>query len=140
MKDFKEIADKNPFVVPQNYFEEVTGKIIASTEGSEPATRTKGLYHRLKPYLAIAASVAVLVLISFTALKIFRPQDKAGVIPLMSLQEFSDTYINDIDVLTLEEDLTSIASYDRVPDVSNAEIIDYLILENVDLDDIYEIL
>lgn len=140
MKDLKEIAEKNPFGVPENYFEEVNSRIIASTAGSEPETRTKGLYSRLKPYLAVAASVAVLVLISFTALKIFSPSENRGVIPFISLQEFNDTYINDIDVLTLEEDLTAIASYDHLPDVSNAEIIDYLILENVDLDDIYEIL
>jgi hypothetical protein len=126
--------------VPENYFEEVNSKIIASTKGIEPGNRTKGLYRRLKPYLAVAASVAVLVLISFTALKIFRPSDNRGAIPFISLQEFSDTYINDIDALTLEEDLTAIASYDRLPDVSNADIIDYLILENVELDDIYEIL
>jgi len=140
MKDLKEIAEKNPFGVPENYFEEVNSRIIASTAGSEPETRTKGLYRRLKPYLAVAASVAVLVLLSFTALKIFSPSENRGVIPFISLQEFNDTYINDIDVLTLEEDLTAIASYDHLPDVSNAEIIDYLILENVDLDDIYEIL
>jgi len=140
MKDLKEIAGKSPFVVPENYFEEINSRIIASTEGIEQVTPAKGLYLRMKPYLAVAASVAVLVLLSFTALKIFSPSENRGVIPTVSLQEFSDTYINDIDALTLEEELPAIASWDRLPDVSNAEIIDYLILENVDLDDIYEIL
>lgn len=140
MKDLKEIAEKNPFGVPENYFEEVNSRIIASTAGIETESVTKGLYRRLKPYLAVAASIAVLVILSYSALKVFNPSDNKGVIPSISLQEFSDTYINDIDVLTLEEDLTAIASYDHLPDVSNAEIIDYLILENVDLDDIYEIL
>jgi hypothetical protein len=140
MKDLKEITDKNPFGVPENYFEEFNSKIIASTAGRAPETRKKGLYRRLKPYLAVAASVAVLVLLSYTALKIFRPSENVDVIPFVSLQEVIDSYINDIDVLTLEEEFTAIASYDRVPEVSNAEIIDYLILENIDLDDIYEIL
>ncbi len=140
MKDFKEIADKNPFGVPENYFEELNSKIIASTAGSEPETRTKGLYRRMKPYLAVAASVAVLVLFSYTALKVFNPSDKKGKIPYLSLQEFSETYLNDIDIFTLEENITAFASNDKLPDVSNDEIIDYLILENVDLNDIYEIL
>jgi len=140
MKDLKEIADKNPFGVPENYFEELNSKIIASTAGSEPETRTKGLYRRLKPYLAVAASVAVLVLLSYTALKVFDPSDKKGEIPYMSFQEFSETYLYDIDVLTLEENLTAIASNNQLPDVSNEEIFDFLILENVDLNDIYEIL
>ncbi len=94
----------------------------------------------MKPFLAVAASVAVLILLSYTALKIFLPADKPPEIPEISLQEFSDSYLNDFDILTLEEGTDPLAYNDKVPDVSDAEIIDYLILEDVDLNDIYEIL
>ncbi|MCU0462363.1 MAG: hypothetical protein MUF36_10180 [Bacteroidales bacterium] len=140
MKDLKDIADKNPFKVPENYFEEVNRKIIASNAGKVNETKPEGIYRRLKPFLAVAASVAVLILLSYTALKIFRPSDITGKLPEISLQEFSDTYLNDIDILTLEEGIPAVASYDGVHEVSNAEIIDYLIVENIDLNEIYEIL
>ncbi|MCX6333802.1 MAG: hypothetical protein NT092_05795 [Bacteroidia bacterium] len=140
MKDLKEIADKNPFKVPENYFGEINNKIISLTTGIEPEVRKKGLYRRMRPVLAIAASVAVLILLGFAAMKIFQPSGRTGQTPEISLQEFSDTYLNDIDVLTLEEDADPLAFYTKVSDVSNSEIIDYLILENIDLNDIYEIL
>jgi hypothetical protein len=73
-------------------------------------------------------------------MKIFQPSGRTGQTPEISLQEFSDTYLNDIDVLILEEDADPLAFYTKVSDVSNSEIIDYLILENIDLNDIYEIL
>jgi hypothetical protein len=140
MKNHDEITNKNPFKVPENYFEEVNRKIIASTAGAETGYRQKGLYRRLRPILAIAASVAVLILLSYAALKIFLPSGNTAKIPEISLQEFSDTYLNDIDVLSLEEAVDPAALYDKVPDVSNSEIIDYLILENIDLNEIYELL
>jgi hypothetical protein len=140
MKDLKDIADKSPFKVPENYFEEVNKKIIASTAEKVNETKPEGIYRRLKPFLAVAATVAVLILLSYTALKIFKPASITGKIPEISLQEFSDTYLNDIDILTLEEGASAIASFDGVYDVSDADIIDYLIVENIDLNDIYEIL
>lgn len=140
MKDLKEITERNPFKVPENYFEEVNRKIIASTTGAEPLPKPHGLFRRLKPFLAVAASVAVLILLSYAALKIFLPVDKTSAMPGISLQEFSESYLNDFDIPTLEEGTDPIAYYDKVPDVSDAEIIDYLMLENVNLNDIYEIL
>jgi hypothetical protein len=140
MKDLKEITDRNPFKIPEDYFGEVTTKIISSTTGIVPGSKPRGLYSRMKPFLAVAACVAVLILLSFAALKIFLPSDKTVQIPEISLQEFSDTYLYDIDILTLEENISPIAFYSKVPDVSDSEIVDYLVLENVDLNDIYEIL
>ena len=140
MKDLKEITDKNPFKVPENYFEELSRKIISVTAGSEPQKKPEGSYHRLRPFMAIAASFLILALLSYTALRLFLPADKIPEMPEISLQEFSDTYLNDIDIFTLEEGVAPIASYDRIPDVTDSDIIDYLILENIDLNDIYEIL
>ncbi len=140
MKDLKEITGGNPFKVPENYFEEVNRKIISATAGEETQARPAGIYRRMKPFLAIAASVAVLILLSYTALKIFLPADEKGVMPEISLREFSEIYLDDLDILTLEENTDPLAFSDKVPDVSNSEIIEYLILENVNLDEIYEIL
>ena len=140
MKNLDKITNKNPFKVPENYFEEVNRKIIASTTGAETEEKQKGLYRRLRPFLAAAASVAVLILLSYAALKIFLPSGNTAKMPEMSFQEFSDSYLDDIDVLSLEEAVDPAAFYDKVPDISSSEIIDYLILENIDLNEIYELL
>jgi hypothetical protein len=122
MKESDKIPGKNPFKVPENYFEDVTRKIISATVEAEistgPEVRKIGLFRRLRPALAIAASVVLLVLLSYTALRIFLPDNKNGKISEISLMEI----------------------YDRVPEVSNSEIIDYLILENVGINEIYELL
>ena len=141
MKKLNEITGKNPFKVPDNYFEEVNRKIISATAGAAvPETRKAGLYARLRPYLAAAASVAVIVFLSYTAVKIFIPAKKTGIIPEISLQEFSESYLNDIDILTLEENADPSILSEEVPDISKSEIIDYLLLENIDINEIYELL
>ncbi len=140
MKKINEITGKNPFKVPENYFEEVNRKIISATAGTVPETRKPGLHVRLRPYLAVAASVAVLVLLSYTAVKIFLPVNKTGIIPEISMQEFSESYLNDIDILTLEENADLSLFPEEVPDISKSEIIDCLILDNIDINEIYELL
>jgi hypothetical protein len=140
MKELKDISEKSPFKVPENYFEEVNRKIISATAGPETQLKPKGLYRIMRPALAIAATVAIVLLLGYAALKIFLPDGRPGSIPEISLQEFSDSYLDDIDILTLEDEITPIAYYDKIPDVSNSEIIDYLMFENLDLNEIYEIL
>ncbi|MCU0472000.1 MAG: hypothetical protein MUC93_01370 [Bacteroidales bacterium] len=140
MKNLKEIKDRNPFKVPDNYFEEVNRKIISSTDRYETFVLKKGLSHRMRPLLSVAAAVAVLILLGYATIKIFFPSENYKQVPEISMQEFSDSYLNDIDVLTLEEYIDPMAFYDKVPDVSNSEIIDYLMLEDVGLNEISELL
>jgi hypothetical protein len=47
-----------------------------------------------------------------------------------------ESFINDIDISILEENTSSIVS-EQVPDVPHKDIIDYLLLENIELTDIY---
>ena len=71
MKKFKDIPEKNPFKVPDNYFEEVNRKIISATVGIEQETKRISMYNRFRPYLLIAASVTGLILITYSAITIF---------------------------------------------------------------------
>jgi len=107
-------------------------------EERQPGNKSK--YRRIRPFLAIAASIALLAVIGFGALRLLVPEGRLPEIPEISLEEFTDRYLYDIDILTLEEGATPVASFDNVPGLTSSEIIDYLILENVDLNDIYEIL
>jgi hypothetical protein len=138
MKQFIEISDKNPFKVPENYFEEVNRKIISSTSGYRSEKKNIGLYRKLRPYLAIAASVAILAVLSYMAIHNFSSRDDKPVLPEITLNEFSDHYLNDIDNLTLEENTGTVAPVFAHSDLNSSEIIDYLVFENIDINEIYE--
>jgi hypothetical protein len=138
MKELKEISDKNPFKVPDNYFDEVNRKIISSAECYSSERKEISLYRKLRPYIAVAASVAVLLVLSYTAIHILsRAKDKSAF-PEITLNEFSDNYLNDIDILTLEESARSIEPDIARIYINTKDIIDYLVLENIDMNDIYE--
>jgi hypothetical protein len=137
MKKSDNIPDKNPFKVPENYFEEVNSKIISATTGAETVIRKVSVFNRFRKSILVAASVAGFILISYTAIKLLTP---AGVNSRVSetLKEISpDSYINDIDLSELEENASSLNLSEEGPDVSKKDIIDYLLRENVDLNDIY---
>ena len=137
MKKSDNIPDKNPFKVPENYFEEVNSKIISATTGEETVIRKVSVFNRFRKSILVAASVAGFIIISYTAIKLLTP---AGVNSRVSetLKEISpDSYINDIDLSELEENASSLILTEEGPDVSKKDIIDYLLRENVDLNDIY---
>ena len=137
MKKSDNIPDKNPFKVPENYFDEVNSKIISATTGAETVIRKVSIFNRFRTSILVAASIAGFILISYTAIKLLTP---AGVNSRVSetLKEISpDSYINDIDLSALEENASSLILTEEGPDVSKKDIIDYLLRENVDLNDIY---
>ncbi len=141
MEKLKNIPDKNPFRVPENYFEEVNKKILASAAGTVPEPEKRGLYLRLRPTLGVAASVAVLVIASYLAVKVIVPgSDTNNMIPEISLQEFSESYLDDIDIRLLEQNSDPLVMTGIVPEFSKSEIIDYLLLENINESEIYELL
>lgn len=102
MKKLNDTESKNPFRVPENYFEDMTRKIMSVAAGTKPGAERKGLYRRLRPILAAAATIAAFILLSYTAMKIFLPKT-GNSLPQISMEEFSELYLNDIDILTLEK-------------------------------------
>ncbi len=141
MEKIKNISGKNPFKVPESYFEEVNKKILASTAGIEAESQKRRLSFRLRPILAVAASVAVLVIASYFAVRIFVPgSGKGDMLPEITLQEFSESYLNDIDIQMLEQNSDPLVMSGEVPEISKSEIIDYLLLENINEEEIYELL
>ena len=138
MQKLNEIRDKNPFKVPENYFEEVNRKIISVTSGNAQEVKKIRLYNRFKPYLLIAASVTGIIMISYSAIKLLAPDKTKLQLTELINPEFSQSYINDIDVFTLEENASLLVLADEVPDVNKSDIIDYLLKENIEITDIYE--
>lgn len=138
MTKLKEIPDKNPFKVPENYFEEFNGKIISVTSGSAMERGKIGLYYRLRPYFLIAASVAGFILLSYTAIKLLTPPVTDSGESEVTTNEYSDYYINNFDINALEENAALLVIPEDGAELNKTEIIDYLLLENIELNDIYE--
>jgi len=138
MKKLDDISKKNPFKVPDNYFEEVNRKIISVTADADESVRKISIFKRFRTSLLVAASIAGFVIISYSALKILAP-DRSGYQVSEAIFELNqDSLINDIDILSLEESAASFELSEEGPDVSKKDIIEYLMLENIELNDIYE--
>ena len=138
MKKFINIPDNNPFKVPDNYFEDVNRKIISATSGFDQEVRKISIYNRFRTRLLVAASVASFIIISYSAIKLLT-HDKTNSQVSQVLHEINtESYINDIDISSLEEDASSLVFTEELPDVSKKDIIDYLLRENIELNDIYE--
>ncbi len=138
MKKYENIAGKSPFRVPDGYFEEVNKKIIAATSGNATESKGRRSLFRFRPYLMAAASIAGFIIISFSAVRLYESNRiNRHHSELLPEDEFS-LYLNDLDVYSLEENAGSVDIHDKGPDVSQAEIIEYLVLENIEINDIYE--
>jgi len=138
MKKQDKTGKKNPFIVPDGYFEEVNRKIISATSGKSPFKIKSGLLLRFRPYLMAAASVAGFIILSYSAIKVIALHrinlQKSEII----LEEYISLYLNDLDIYSIEENSASLAIPEPGPDVSKEEIMEYLVFENIEIGEIYE--
>jgi hypothetical protein len=126
----------NPFRIPENFFEDVNRKIISSLPENEAVKA--GIFIRLKPVLKLAAFISGFILASYLIIKILNPPANQQFDNEITLNEFSESYLNDIEFAVTDEEEAVIMIPEVVPDVSNSELIDYLIMENINTDEIYE--
>jgi hypothetical protein len=138
MKNLDDIGKKNPFKVPDNYFEDLNSKIISATSGSDESVRKISVYTRFRTSILIAASVAGFIIVSYSALKLFAPDKTESRVSEAIYDMNQDSLMNDIDISTLEESASALALPDEGPDVSKKDLIDYLMFENIEINDIYE--
>jgi hypothetical protein len=138
MKDIDKIPEGNPFKVPDNYFEEVNRRIISSTAENQGGMQKQGLYVKLRLFIAVAASVAVLAILSYTGIKLFSPHNESDSLSGIPVEEYSESILNEIDILTLEENSALLEIPEPEPNIDKKDIIDYLLLENIDINEIQE--
>lgn len=129
------------FRVPENYFEELTDKMTGITEaqGKKPGP---GFFTIARPHLMLAASMVLLVIISYATLKFLLPDiqndeggyDSNGITEYLAEEMDETTLLENIDLA----DIYSIASGITETDQYEDEIIDYLIEENINYEDILE--
>ena len=138
MMKINEIPGKNPFKVPEDYFEEVNRKILSDTSGSDNELQKTRFFVRFRTQFTIAASIAGFIILSYTAVSLLKSRQKYIQVSEIVNTGSTESFINDIDLITLEENAASLDLYEEGPAISNSEIIDYLLLENIEISDIYE--
>jgi len=138
MKKLENIPPKNPFKVPDKYFEEVSRKIVSAAATSENEIRKPGFYNRFRPYLLMAASVTAFILISYSAIRLLSPSRSERLLTEALSGQSPDSFLNEIDLFYLEESASSITIIGENSGAGTAEIIDYLLFENIAIGEIYE--
>jgi len=104
---------------------------------TEKEVKTVSLYSRFRTTLLIAASVAAFILISYSLVKILAPDKKISQVSEVLNEISPDSIINDIDISSLEENAASLEMSGESSGVSKKDIIDYLMLDNIEVTDIY---
>lgn len=138
MKNFENIPGKNPFKVPENYFEEVNRRIISAIAGEDEKSVKRSLYRRMRPYLLAAAAFTGFVIISYFAARVFITGGKDQESSLA--ETVSVSYLNDIDIYSIEESALEVEHSDGLSGIKKSEIVDYLMLEDIETEEILETL
>jgi hypothetical protein len=138
MKKTDKIQEENPFKVPANYFEELNRKIISSTVEKGDEIRKPGLYLKMRPFLAVAASIALLAILSYAGIRLFSSRNEALSLSSIPFEEYTESILEEIDILTLEENVLLLENPSAEPQTEKKDIIDYLLLENIDINEIQD--
>jgi hypothetical protein len=142
MKLNDEIKKKNPFRVPDGYFESLTERTMSAIkevfeEEEKPVRRL-----HLRPYLALAAAVLGFAVITTVMVKLVSG-DRGTKVKASDSEIFADLAVEEIDTYMIESEWSKTEAADitsEKEDISTDAIIDYLMMEGIDINDIYELL
>ncbi|MBE0673301.1 MAG: hypothetical protein IH591_01445 [Bacteroidales bacterium] len=130
--------DSNPFRVPENYFDDLNERILRNTEALTPGSSRKGVAI-LRPYLSLAAIIAGAALLTLAVVKLstgFQRDVRPGEDMYADIPQF---LIDGMDMYMIEQELYGEYETDMsLPPENKEEIIEYLMLNEVDLSLIYD--
>ena len=151
MKSIDEIKKENPFRVPDGYFESLTERTMSAVKDipvtEKSAAGNQGGKVRVMPFLALAAAIVGFAILAAVMVRLvtrdaggFPQEAQDGIYADLVTGEI-DTYIIENEWVASEEITESDTDVQgSETDVQSEAIIDYLLLENVELTDIYELL
>ncbi|HBH47200.1 MAG TPA: hypothetical protein DDX98_01080 [Bacteroidales bacterium] len=138
LKKLERLKDNAQFAVPENYFEKLPGSImerIKSEEASKQVEIKRPVIKLIRNQLAIAASFAALALLAYTAIKIIAPDKQSDHLPLDDIYASLEQEVHELDEVFMY-DLVNTESLNNAntPELSEQDIIEYLMEEGADLD------
>jgi len=151
MKSIDEIKKENPFRVPDGYFESLTERTMSAVkdipEAGKATAENQGGKVRVMPFLALAAAIIGFAILAAFMVRLVT-RDAGGYPREAQDGIYADLMAGEIDTYIIENEwAVSEEITESDTDVQSNEtgiqseaIIDYLLLENVELTDIYELL
>jgi len=130
------------FTVPENYFEVFPSRLQDKLPQSKNTSGNQMVLKVMKPYLAIAASFALVLITWYTVFYFYNNSTKPRQLSAIGFQdtiETADMYGVDEHVLVeLIVNETNVTSEPEKADIQSDEVIDYLSSENIDQNAIAE--
>ena len=135
MKKLNDIPKENPFLVPDNYFEQLEQDVMAQVQQIQKATYHRKIYTRI---IAVAAMAALLIAINVW---IFVPNNKGQDATLAQEKTTNSSVMlasgNELDVLSTGEAMPAVdfeaSDFDNV----DYQILDYYSDEMSDFEYLY---
>lgn len=135
MKKLNDIPKENPFLVPDNYFEQMEQDVMDQVHQIQKAT------HRRRIYTIITAVAAVVALLIAINVWIFSPDNKGQDATLAQEETTSSSVLlassNDPDVLSTGEAMPTVEFEEIDFDNVDYQILDYYVDEMSDLEYLY---
>jgi len=144
-----EIKKSNPFKVPDGYFDTLTERTMSAVKEShnqEETAESTGMPVRrlvLRPFFALAAAILGFAILATVMIRLVNSgsvseqyQEDISLYADLAAEEL-DTYMIEYELSQTEPVEMTLA---KEEEISSEAIIDYLMMEDIDLDDIYELL
>ena len=133
MERESKIKEKDPFKIPEGYFDQVTDIILDKTV-SKPGRKKGKILEIAKPALMLAAAMIGLVIISYAGLRILIPEKEINM--NYDLAEISEYALNEIDDLSIIKQLINEQAdqqeFQTEDDTEDNDIINYLLDDDID--------
>jgi len=141
MEQLNNNGNKNPFRVPENYFEELTGRILDNTSEKRGPGR-KFTLSALKPYYTLAAVIAGAAIITLAILKVATPYNRVTLHGNYEIiADVPQFLIDGMDMYIIESQLNDEMRNESQTSADDRElIIEYLMLNEVDMSLLYDYL
>ena len=139
--EFKNLSTDMPFVVPEAYFDNFSTRLnkrIAEEAETSVQKKTIKLKSFFRPQFSIAASLILFTVLSYFTITLILNSENKGD----SSQYYAalvESEIEDYDVFLIMEIIeeSTISEPDEYISDQDEEIIDYLITEEIDIEDIF---
>lgn len=137
------IKKENPFRAPDGYFDSLADRTMDAIRKDGSSNETvKPRIISMKPFLSLAAAIlGFAVLAAVTVRLVTADRSAGGYEPGTSL--YADLAFEELDAYMLENELfvtEPVAGTMPEEEISSEAIIEYLMTEDIDLNDIYELL
>ena len=149
MKLNDELKNNTPFKVPEGYFETLTERMMTAVSDSHgqdqsgedavnPSRRVM-----LRPFIALAAAIVGFAIVATVMIRLVSsdrlsgPFEKGNGMYAELAAEELDTYMIEYELIRAGTDGMVLPEEEEI---SSEAIIDYLMMEDIDINDIYELL